>query len=86
MQKGEELPDPSIVDRISEKLSKYDKFIKINLQQVVASNEPIEMSLFNGDDNSVDFTKKKLTPLDFEKIKFVLNQPEAVGGSEEANK
>ena len=69
------MPDPGIVDRISEKLSKYDKFIKINLQQVVASNEPIEMSLFNGDDNSVDLTKKKLTPLDFEKIKSVLNQP-----------
>ena len=81
------LSDPGIVDRIAEKLGKYEKFIKINWEQVISSNEPIDMSVFNGgpDDVSVDMNKK-LVRLDFEKIHQVLNRPEIQNGGEDANK
>jgi hypothetical protein len=75
LQAGIELPDPGIVDRTAEKLAKYEKFIKINWEQVISSNEPIDMSVFNGaDDNSVDLTRKKQVQLDFQKIHEILNQ------------
>lgn len=54
----------------------------MNLEQVVASSEPIDISLFNGDDASVDMNRKKLMPLDFEKIKDILNRPEVPNGGE----
>ena len=44
------------------------------------------MSVFNGDDNSVDMTRKKQVQLDFQKIHEVLNQPELKEGGEEANR
>lgn len=47
----------------------------MNIEQVVASSEPIDISLFNGDDVSVDLNRKKLVQLDFQKVKECLNQP-----------
>lgn len=47
----------------------------MNIEQVVASAEPIDISLFNGDDVSVDLNRKKLVQLDFQKVKECLNQP-----------
>lgn len=85
LQSGIPLPDPEIVDRISQKLGKYQKFIKMNLEQVVASSQPIDISLFNGDDVSVDLNKKKLIQLDFLKVKACLSQAQIAGGGE-ANK
>lgn len=49
----------------------------MNLEQVVSSSEPVDISLFNGDDVSVDLNKKKLVQLDFEKIKEILNLDES---------
>lgn len=46
----------------------------MNLEQVVASSQPIDISLFNGDDVSVDLNKKKLIQLDFAKVKACLSQ------------
>lgn len=70
------MADPDIVDRVSEKLGKYEKFITMNLEQVVSSSEPVDISLFNGDDVSVDLNKKKLVQLDFDKIKELLKKEE----------
>ena len=67
LQAGEPLDDPQIVEKVSEKLGKYEKFIKINWEQVITSPEPVDMSLFHGtaDDVSVDLNRKKLVQLDF---------------------
>ena len=86
LQAGTELEDPDIVDRIAEKLSKYEKFISMNFKQVVASAEPIDFSVFNDDDVSVDMNRKKMIQLDFARIHECLNQAEVPGGAEETNK
>ena len=38
LQAGVPLPDPEVVDRIAAKLAKYEKFIKINWEQVISSS------------------------------------------------
>jgi len=81
------LPDPEIVDRISVKLAKYEKFIKINWEQVISSTEPIDMSVFNGaDDTSVDMNRKKQVQLDFQAVHRILSQAEKKDEKEEEKK
>ena len=80
LQAGIPLPDPEVVDRIAAKLAKYEKFIKINWEQVISSSEPIDMSVFHGnDDASVDLNRKKQVQLDFQAVRKLLGRPEGEG-------
>jgi hypothetical protein len=82
LQSNIPLDDPTVVDKIGKKLSKYESFVKMNIEDLISEN--VDFSLFERPENdlSVDMVRRNndarmqyLIPLDFDKVKAILSSP-----------
>lgn len=80
MKDGVPLNEPDIIDKITLKLGKYEKFMKMKIEEII-EGENFDFSVFTpaGEDDSVMLNRvgkgSKLIQLDFVKIHECLNQP-----------
>jgi len=80
MKDGIPLNEPDIIEKISLKLGKYEKFMKMKIEEII-EGENFDFSVFTpaGEDDSVMLNRigkgSKLIQLDFVKIHECLNQP-----------
>lgn len=82
IQNNQPLDDPTIIQKIGKKLSKYESFVKMNIEDLISEN--VDFSLFQRPDHdlSVDMVKKNnddrpqfYIQLDFDKITALLANP-----------
>jgi hypothetical protein len=91
LQEGVPLSEPDIIEKISLKLGKYERFMKMKIEEII-EGENFDFSVFTpaGEDDSVMLNRmgkgSKLIQLDFAKISACLNEPEVPNGGEAANK
>lgn len=58
IQNNQPLDDPSVIEKIGKKLSKYESFVKMNIEDLISEN--VDFSLFERPDHdaSVDMVRK----------------------------